>query len=54
MKRSILLENTQPLLKHDHDFKGTKFKFLDYQLQFIRPYLFIKLNNYEGPNQNIH
>ena len=37
-------KNTQPLLRHDHQQKGAKFNFLDYQLQFIRAYQFIKLN----------
>ena len=41
-------KNTQPLLKHDHQKKGTKFNFLDYKLQFIKAYQFIKLNE-EGP-----
>ena len=40
--------NTQPLLKEDHRQKGTKFNFLDYQLQFIKAYQFLKLNNNEG------
>ena len=38
-------KNTQPLLKQDHLHKGTKFNFLDYQLQFIKTYQFIKLND---------
>ena len=46
-------KNTQPLLKHDHQKKGTKFNFLDYQLQFIKAYQFIKLNE-KGPNEDIH
>ena len=37
-------KNTQPLLKHDYQKKGTKFNFLDCQLQFIKAYHFIKLN----------
>ena len=44
---------TQPLLKHDHQQKGIKFNFLDYQLQFIKAYQFIKLNE-ERFNENIH
>ena len=46
-------KNTQPLLIHDHQKKGTKFNFLDYQLQLIQVYQFIKLNE-EGLNQNLH
>ena len=46
-------KNTQPLLKHDHQQKGIKFNFLDYQLQFIKAYQFIKLNE-ERFNENLH
>ena len=42
-------KNTQPLLKQDHLQKGTKFNFLEYQLQFIKAYQFLKLNG-EGIN----
>ena len=41
-------KNTQPLLKQDHRQKGAKFNFLDYQLQFIKAYDFLKLNDQEG------
>ena len=43
----------QSLLKHDHQKKCTKFNFLDYQLQFIKAYQFIKLNE-ERFNENLH
>ena len=46
-------KNTQPSLKHDHHQKGIKFNFLEYQLQFIKTYQFIKLNE-ERFNENIH
>ena len=46
-------KNTQPLLKEVHHQKGTKFNFSDYQLQFIKAYQFIKLNE-ERFNENIH
>ena len=49
LKEAVNWKNTQPLLKHDHQKKGTKFNFLDYQLQFIKAYQFIKLKG-EGPN----
>ena len=42
-------KNTQPLLKQDLQKKGIKFNFLDYQLQFIKAYQFLKLNE-ERPN----
>ena len=44
---------TQTLLKQDHRQKGSKFNFLDYQLQFIKAYQFLKLNE-KGPNEDIH
>ena len=44
-------KNTQPLLKHDPQKKGTKFNFLDYQLQFIKAYQFLKLNEEERLNK---
>ena len=46
-------QNTQPLLKHDHQKKGINFNFLDYQLQFIKAYQYSKINE-EGLNENIH
>ena len=42
-------KTTQTLLKHDHQQKGINFNFLDYQLQFIKPYQFLKINE-EGLN----
>ena len=44
LKEAFNWRNTQPLLKKDHLQKGIKFNFLDYQLQFIKAYQFIKLN----------
>ena len=44
LKEAFSWKNTQPLLKQNHQQKGTKFIFLDYQLQFIKTYQFIKLN----------
>ena len=44
LKEAFNWKNTQPLLKHDHQLKGTKFNFLDYQLQFMKAYQFISLN----------
>ena len=42
--------NTQPLLKEVHQQKGIKFNFLDYQLQFIKAYQFLKPNEEERFN----
>ena len=53
LKEAFNWKNTQPLLKHDHQLKGIKFNFLDYQLQFIKAYQFIKLNE-ERFNENLH
>ena len=50
LKEAFSWKNTQPLLKHDHQLKGKKFNFLDYQLQFIKAYQFSKLNDQEGLN----
>ena len=43
-KEAFCWKSTQPLLNQDHQKKCTKFNFLDYQLQFIKAYQFIKLN----------
>ena len=48
LKEAFSWKNTEPLLKHDHQKKGTKFNFSDYQLQFIKVYQFLKLNGQEG------
>ena len=53
IKEAFSWKNTQPLVKHDHQLKGTKFNFLDYQLQFIEADQFVRLNE-EGFNENIH
>ena len=53
LKEAFNWKNTQPLLKKDHQLKGIKFNFLDYQLQFIKAYQFIKLNE-ERFNENIY
>ena len=53
LKEAFNWRNTQPLLKQNHLQKGIKFNFFDYQLQFIKAYQFIKLNE-ESFNENIH
>ena len=47
LKEAFNWKNTQPLLKQDHQHKGKKFNFLDYQLQFSKAYQFLKLNDKE-------
>ena len=49
LKDVFCWRTTQRSLKHDHQLKGTKFIFLDYQLQFIKAYQFLKLSE-EGLN----
>ena len=49
LKEAFSWKNTQPLFKHDHQKKGTKYNFLDYRLQFIKSYQFLNLNE-EGLN----
>ena len=44
LKEAFSWKITQPLLKHNHQQKGIKFNLLDYQLQIIKAYQFIKLN----------
>ena len=50
LKQAFFWKNTQPLLTQDHQKKGTKFNFLDYQLQFIKAYHFLNLNEEERLN----
>ena len=49
MREAFNWRNTQPLLKQHHRQKGTELNFLDYQLQFIKVYQFLNLNE-EGLN----
>ena len=53
LREAFNWKKTQPLLKQDYLQKGTKFSFLDYQLQFIKAYHFIKLNE-KGLNEDLH
>ena len=53
LKEAFSWKNTQPLFKENHRQKGVKFKFLDYQLQFIKAYQFIKLKD-EEHNKDLH
>ena len=52
LKEAFSWKKTRLLLKKDHRQKDVKFNFLDYQLQFLKAYHFIKLNE-EGYNENI-
>ena len=53
LKEALSWKNTQPLLKHDHQLKGKKLNFLDHQLQFIRTYQFLKINE-ERLNEDLY
>ena len=53
IKDALNWKNTQPLLKYNHHQKGTKFNFLDCQLQFIKAYQFLKLID-ERLNKDLH
>ena len=44
LKEAFIWRNTQPLLKKIHKQRGIRNKFLDYRLQFIKSYQFLKLN----------
>ena len=50
IKEAFNWKNTQLLLKQDHQLKGTKCNFLDYQLQIIKANQIIKLNIEKGLN----
>ena len=47
LKEAFNWRKTQPLLKQDHQKKGSKFIFLNYQLHFIKAYQFLKINEEE-------
>ena len=47
LKETFCWRHTQPLLQKGHQIKGTKPNFLDYQLQLIKSYQFLKLNGKE-------
>ena len=49
LKEAFKWKKTQASSEKDHQQNGIKFSFLDYQLQIIIAYQFIKLNE-EGPN----
>ena len=53
LKFAFNWKNTQPLLEEVHSQKGVNFNLLDYQLQFIKAYQFLELNE-EGFNQKFH
>ena len=50
LREAFNWKNTQPLLKEVHQRKGIKLSFLDYQLQFIKAYQFLKSTDQQGLN----
>ena len=50
LREAFNWKNTQPLLKQDHQQKGSKFNFLNYKLHFIKAYQFLKVNEEERLN----
>ena len=46
-------KKTQPLLKQDHQKKGTQYNSLDHQLQFIKAYQFLEVKE-ERLNQKFY
>ena len=53
LKAAFSWRNFQPLLKENHRQNGFKFNLLEYRLQFIEAYQFLKLNE-ERLNQDFH
>ena len=53
IKLAFNRKKTKPLLKYDHHQNGIEKKFLDYELQFIKAYHFIKLTE-EGFSEEFH
>ena len=53
VKQELFRKNIQTFLNKDHQYKGTKFSFLDYQLLFIKAYQFLRIND-EGNNKDFH
>ena len=45
LKQTFKWKKFQPLLKEIHSQKGVKVYILDYQLQFIKTHLFLRLND---------
>ena len=54
LKEAFNWKNTQPLLKHNHQQKGVNFNFLDYQLQFVKAYQFLRLNDQAIFNESLY
>ena len=53
LKEAFSWKNTQPFFKEVHQQEWIKFNFSVYQLQFIKSYQFLKLNE-GGSTGNLH
>ena len=53
IKEAFFWKNTQPLLKEIHQQKETEYNSLDYQIQFIKAYQVIKLNE-DGLKESVY
>ena len=53
LKEALIWRNTQSLFEQIHKQKGNKNNFVNYSLQLIKFYKFLKLNE-EGSNQDFH
>ena len=54
LKEVVNWKKTETLLKEFHQQKEIKYKFLDFQLHFIKPHQFMKSNDQEGLNEDFH
>ena len=54
LKEAFCWNETQPLLKQDHQHKRTIFNFLAYHQQFVKAFQFNKLNDQERLNEDFH
>ena len=53
LKEIFCWKNNQPSVNQDNHQRGIKFNFVDYRLQFIQAYHFIRLNE-ATVNEDIH
>ena len=53
LEEAFCWKSNQSSVKQDNQQKGTKFNFVDYRLQFIQAYQFIRLNE-ARLNEDIH
>ena len=54
LKEAFCWKITETILKQHHQQIGINFNSPDYQLQFIKAYQFLRLNDQEGYNENLY